>query len=143
MGDPVPVTHLHTRVAKGNGARHGRCLDSHGLRVPVCSLPLDFVAEVPRQLRYQDKVRRVLFFVFAISISCGGGSSTLPLSTQPPATYFTAERTDSSFVTADHFLASIEMQISGEPFAQLLGRNLAGFDRFNRTTDLYIDPGTG
>jgi len=35
------------------------------------------------------------------------------------------------------------MQISGEPFAQLLGRNLAGYDRFNKTTDLYIDPATG
>ena len=28
-------------------------------------------------------------------------------------------------------LASIEMQISGEPFAQLLGRDLAGYDRFS------------
>ena len=43
----------------------------------------------------------------------------------------------------NHFLASIEMQISGEPFAQLLGRNLAGYDRFSATTDLYIDPATG
>ena len=32
------------------------------------------------------------------------------------------------------------MQISGEPFAQLLGRDLAGYDRFNRTPDLYFDP---
>ncbi len=92
---------------------------------------------------YQDRVRRVLFVLLATSLSCGPSSSTLPLSTPPPTTYFTAERTDTTFVTADHFLASIEMQISGEPFAQLLGRNLAGYDRFNRTPDLYFDPDTG
>jgi hypothetical protein len=50
---------------------------------------------------------------------------------------------DTRFVVADHFLASIEMQISGEPWAQLLGRNLTGFDRFSRVTDQYTDPSTG
>jgi hypothetical protein len=94
-------------------------------------------------LRYQGIVRRALFVAFSVAISCGGGSPSLPTSTPPPATYFFAERTDTTFNTADHFLASIEMQISGEPFAQLLGRNLAGYDRFNRTTDLYFDPDTG
>ena len=88
-------------------------------------------------------VRRGLFIAFGVSICCGGGSAKLPNSNPPPSTYFTAERTDTTFVTADHFLASIEMQISGEPFAQLLGRNLAGYDRFNRTPNLYFDPATG
>ncbi len=88
-------------------------------------------------------MRRLLFLALAVSLSCGGTSSPLPISTPPPATYFFAERTDTTFNTADHFLASIEMQISGEPFAQLLGRNLAGYDRFNRTPDLYFDPNTG
>ena len=35
----------------------------------------------------------------------------------------------------------MEMQISGEPFAQLLGRNLTGYNRFSTTPDLYTDPG--
>ena len=39
--------------------------------------------------------------------------------------------------------ASIEMQISGEPFAQLLGRQLGGFNRSSRTPDLYVNPATG
>jgi hypothetical protein len=94
-------------------------------------------------LRYQGIVRRALFVALSASLSCGGGNAALPTSTPPPATYFLAERTDTTFNTADHFLASIEMQISGEPFAQLLGRNLAGYDRFNRTPDLYFDPATG
>ncbi|MCU1282893.1 MAG: hypothetical protein JWM53_6439, partial [bacterium] len=109
----------------------------------VCSLAFDFVAEVVVQLRYQGIVRRVLFIAFAMSISCGGSSTTLPISTPPPVTYFVAERTDDTFNTADHFLASIEMQISGEPFAQLLGRNLSGYNRFSTVTDLYFDPDTG
>ncbi|MHB8419685.1 MAG: hypothetical protein ACYDCL_16535 [Myxococcales bacterium] len=47
------------------------------------------------------------------------------------------------FEVAEHMRASLEMQLSGEPFAQLLGYNLAGFDRTLRVTDQYIDPATG
>src|SRR5689334_17320837 len=57
-----------------------------------------------------------------------------------PPTYFTARVTDRRFHVADHMLASIEMQLSGEPFAQLLGRSLGGYDRFSRIPDLYVDP---
>jgi len=88
-------------------------------------------------------VRRLLITALLAWPSCRGGSPPLPASPPPPATYFVAERTDATFLTADHFLAAIEMQISGEPFAQLLGRNLAGYDRFNPKTDLYQDPDSG
>ena len=47
------------------------------------------------------------------------------------------------FVTADVMLASLEMQVSGEPFAELLGRDIAGYDRFSAQTDNYTDPTTG
>src|SRR5215831_14104490 len=80
-------------------------------------------------------------------LSCKSNNGTmnvpLPEGTATPDTYFTSTVTDKTFYVADHFLASIEMQISGEPFAQLLGRNLAGYDRFNRTPDLYLDPASG
>jgi hypothetical protein len=36
---------------------------------------------------------------------------------------------DTTFTTEDHFIASVEMQISGEPFAQAMGRNLGGYSR--------------
>jgi hypothetical protein len=36
---------------------------------------------------------------------------------------------DTTFVTRDHFIASMEMQLSGEPFAQAMGRELAGYSR--------------
>jgi hypothetical protein len=56
---------------------------------------------------------------------------------------FTATLLDTRFHVAEHMRASIEMQLSGEPFAQLLGYNLRGFDRQLTETDLYNDPKTG
>ncbi len=93
-------------------------------------------------------MRRLVFILsLAGGLSCSNKKPQqmvpLPQGTPTPDTYFTAQMTDKTFYVADHFLASIEMQISGEPFAQLLGRNLAGYDRFNTTPDLYIDPATG
>src|SRR5512138_2740539 len=36
---------------------------------------------------------------------------------------------DTRFDTRDHFIASIEMQLSGEPFAEAMGRDLGGYSR--------------
>src|SRR5271154_6804878 len=44
------------------------------------------------------------------------------------------------FVTREHFLAAGEMQISGEPFAQSMGRDLGGYSRDHIPPDLYFDP---
>lgn len=85
--------------------------------------------------------RRKLLVATALLFSCHG--KTLPSGPPVPATYFTAELTDKRFQVAEHMRASIEMQISGEPFSQLLGRNLSGWNRFSRTTDQYLDPDTG
>ena len=66
----------------------------------------------------------------------GGGGPVLP-------TDLTGKVTSRRFLVADHMLASIEMQISGEPFAELLGRDLGGYDRFSSNPDIYTDPATG
>src|SRR5690348_1502973 len=69
-----------------------------------------------------------------------------PVPTPPPTPLsksLSAKVTSTRFNTADHMLASIEMQVSGEPFAELLGRDLGGYDRFSATTDNYLDPATG
>ena len=69
------------------------------------------------------------------------GNTGQPKNNTPPSGIkfaTTSAMTDGDFHTADHFLASIEMQISGEPFAQLLGRDLANYDR--TAPDLYFDP---
>jgi hypothetical protein len=38
-------------------------------------------------------------------------------------------RVDTRFRTEDHFIASVEMQLSGEPFAEAMGRDVAGYQR--------------
>jgi hypothetical protein len=74
-----------------------------------------------------------------LAAACSSGRSNAP-SSQASSTIGTASLTlqtlklevssvDTTFVTRDHFVASVEMQISGEPFAQSMGRNLAGFSR--------------
>src|SRR5690242_2989272 len=60
----------------------------------------------------------------------GGGEPVLP-------TGLRAKVNNRRFMTADHMLASIEMQITGEPFAELLGRNLGGYDRFSDNPGIY------
>lgn len=53
---------------------------------------------------------------------------------------------DTTFVTEDHFIASVEMQLSGEPLAQAMGRDLSGYSRAYFCADsvcqasLYTDP---
>jgi len=53
---------------------------------------------------------------------------------------------DPTFVTEDHFIASIEMQLSGEPLAEAMGRDLSGFSRNYACQDavcqasVYADP---
>jgi hypothetical protein len=81
-----------------------------------------------------------LIALLPLALSCHTKRPPPPTGSPPPKTYFTATTTDTRFHTAEHMLASIEMQISGEPFAQLLGRQLTGFDRFSPTTDQYTDP---
>ena len=36
---------------------------------------------------------------------------------------------DTTFTTEDHFIAAVEMQLSGEPFAEAMGRDLGGYAR--------------
>jgi hypothetical protein len=44
------------------------------------------------------------------------------------------------FVTREHMLAAGEMQISGEPLAETMGRTLSSYSRDRLPTDLYVDP---
>ncbi|HTQ04167.1 MAG TPA: hypothetical protein VMI54_09930 [Polyangiaceae bacterium] len=72
----------------------------------------------------------------AASAVDGGVADEVPLedwSTDagaPPQSY-ALRVTDVStrFETEDHFIASVEMQLSGEPFAEAMGRDLGGYQR--------------
>jgi hypothetical protein len=62
--------------------------------------------------------------------------------TQAPASNVSITATVGStrFVTREHFLAAGEMQISGEPLAEVMQRDLSLYGRTTLPTDLYSDP---
>ena len=58
----------------------------------------------------------------------------------PIAVTITATVDSTRFVTREHMLAAGEMQISGEPLAEAMGRNLGGYSRDLLPVDIYLDP---
>jgi hypothetical protein len=89
--------------------------------------------------------------VFLVAAACSSSSSAPTTSTSnsrpPPQTLqLKVTAVDTTFVTRDHFIASVEMQLSGEPFAQSMGRQLAGYSRdfacqeSTCSPDIYHDP---
>ena len=86
---------------------------------------------------------RIRLFISALlpsfALACQSGASTAsdagvssdPDSAAPVLQSFalTITAVDTTFVTRDHFMAAVEMQLSGEPFAEAMGRDLAGYSR--------------
>ena len=60
----------------------------------------------------------------------------------PASATITATVDSTRFVTREHMLAAGEMQISGEPLAEAMGRDLGGYSRDHLPPDLYFDPST-
>jgi hypothetical protein len=63
-----------------------------------------------------------------------------PPDTTPVTVTITAEIGSTRVVTREHMLAAGEMQISGEPLAEAMGRDLGNYSRYRVPADLYIDP---
>ncbi len=59
------------------------------------------------------------------------------------AVTITAQVTSTRFVTREHMLAAGEMQISGEPLAEAMGRDLSHYSRDLLTPDIYNDADNG
>jgi hypothetical protein len=66
----------------------------------------------------------------------GASDSEVPV---PGSVSITASDVDTRFVTREAFIAAGEMQISGEPLAEAMGRNLADYSRDALPTDIYFD----
>src|SRR6185437_7031295 len=87
---------------------------------------------------------RVSHVLFLGVVACGGNHTTptdggggSDASTTPPV--ITATVNSTRFVTREHMLAAGEMQISGEPFAEAMGRDLGNYSRDHLPTDIYFD----
>ena len=81
------------------------------------------------------------------SLSDASGDSATDGPPAPPQTLaLNVTAVDTTFVTEDHFIASVEMQIAGEPFAEAMGRDLGGYSRAYVCQDavcqasIYVDP---
>ncbi|HEY1553621.1 MAG TPA: hypothetical protein VGF94_02245, partial [Kofleriaceae bacterium] len=57
----------------------------------------------------------------------------------PATVTVTATVNSTRFVVREHMLAAGEMQISGEPLAQAMGRDLGAYSRIHIPPDLYFD----
>ncbi len=66
-------------------------------------------------------------------------SSTPDAGEELQSASLTATVGSTRFVAREHFLAAGEMQISGEPFAEAMGRDLGGYSRDHLPTDVYFD----
>jgi hypothetical protein len=73
--------------------------------------------------------------------ACGGASSSSPtgVGAELQTARVTAKVDSTRFVTREHFLAAGEMQVSGEPFAEIMGRDLGDYSRDHIPTDVYFD----
>lgn len=69
--------------------------------------------------------------IAACSSDSRSATASSSQSTRPPlqTLQLAVTAVDTTFVTRDHFIASVEMQISGEPFAESMGRQLTGYSR--------------
>ena len=76
------------------------------------------------------------FSIVVVLVACGAP----PAPRDAPTTIaITAEVGSTRFVTREHMLAAGEMQITGEPFAEAMGRDLGDYSRDHLPTDLYFD----
>jgi hypothetical protein len=69
------------------------------------------------------------------AVACSHGSGTAA----PPLPYITIAARETRFVVREHMLAAVEMQLSGEPFATSMGRELTNYSRDWLPPNLYFD----
>jgi len=73
----------------------------------------------------------------------GGGGDAPPGDAATYAIAITANLDSTRFVMREHMLAAAEMQISGEPLAEAMGRDLGAYSRDVLPPDLYNDATLG
>lgn len=84
----------------------------------------------------------------ALTCQCQSDGRSPPdagLSAPPPPAlrpHIVASMRDTRLFAQDDFLAGLEMQLSGEPLAEAMGRDLAGYERSYLPTDQYAEDGT-
>jgi len=92
-----------------------------------------------------DRVSKLAGLGLLAATACGGPGLAVPPSDAGPVDapsappVITATVNSTQFVTREHMLAAAEMQISGEPLATTMGRELGGYSRDALPTDIYFE----
>ncbi|HXN30858.1 MAG TPA: hypothetical protein VN894_03310 [Polyangiaceae bacterium] len=100
----------------------------------------------PCGARHALRTLAISAFAAACSSPSGAPAIAARSRTAPQTFQLTVSAVDTTFVTRDHFIAGVEMQLAGEPFAQAMGRRLAGYSRDFAcrssvcSPDTYYDP---
>ncbi|HTJ43437.1 MAG TPA: hypothetical protein VL463_15135 [Kofleriaceae bacterium] len=81
----------------------------------------------------------LLFLVACGSPTAGPDAAVPDAAPAAPRPMITATVGSTRFVTREHMLAAGEMQISGEPLAEAMSRDLTSYSRFHVPQDLYFD----
>ncbi len=76
-------------------------------------------------------------------LAMSGCKSPEPMNTPPTGARFVVQGGDSKASVAAMMRAAIDMQHNGEPLAEVMGRDVAGYDRNALQPDVYTDPATG
>jgi hypothetical protein len=109
----------------------------------ILTFVLNYVAPRPRRRRWRSVGPLVAGALLVGAVGCGSSSNEPPPDAGAVAPLQTAHLTATTgstrFVTREHFLAAGEMQISGEPFAEAMGRDLGNYSRDHLPTDIYFD----
>ncbi len=83
---------------------------------------------------------RASFGCLAVALASCAKTPAPPDAGLPPARVtITATDLQTRTQTREHFLAAVEMQLSGEPLAEAMGRQLSGYSRDHVPADLYFD----
>lgn len=80
---------------------------------------------------------RLAVVCLGVGVAAACSSSSSP--PQAPAPVITVASRDDRFVVREHMLAAVEMQLSGEPFATAMGRQLTHYSRDWLPPDIYFD----
>ena len=75
-------------------------------------------------------------------VAAPGCKSPEPMANPPAAARFAVRSGDTKGQVAAMMRAAIDMQHNGEPLAEVMGRDLAGYDRNALRPDVYTDPAT-
>ncbi len=73
-------------------------------------------------------------------LGCGSPDDSSPPDAAQKTVTITATVERTRVITREHMLAAGEMQISGEPLAEAMGRVLSNYSRYRVPGDLYFDP---